>query len=132
MKEPDDVVAVLRRAFNGGPMRRLPKKQADAEALMALSMTGLQADTLYDETEIDQHLSTWLNTIAAEGSLVDHVSLRRALVDFRFLRRASDGVVYRVVPERVSEVLSPAATRVDAKQIFIDVTAARKARSDAH
>lgn len=122
MHEPDQVIAILRRAFNSGAMRRLPKKRSEAEVVMALSVVGLKVDTFYDETEINTHLSAWLEPIT---SVADYVTLRRELVDLGFLRRASDGAIYRTVSERVDELLTPAAQQIDPKAIFAQVESAR-------
>ena len=106
-------------------MRRLPKKREDAEVVMALSLVGLDPDGIFDESDVNLHLAAWLDGIVSEDGLADYVTLRRHLVDSGFLRRASDGVVYRVRPERIDEVISPAAKTVNPKQIFAEVESAR-------
>ncbi len=128
MKTLDDVTRLLQRTFKGGPMRRLPKKREDAEVLLALSLVDLDPEGIFDETDMNRHLSAWLAEISHEGGAADYVTLRRYLVDLGFLRRASDGLVYRVRGERVDEVLSTAAKSVDPKQIFYEVTQERRQR----
>ena len=96
--------------------------------MMALSLVDLDADRFFNESEINVHLSAWLDVIGCTDGVSDYVTLRRALVDSGFLRRASDGAVYRVIPERIDEVLSPAAKTVDPKQIFAEVDSARAER----
>lgn len=125
-----EVLELLQRIFHGGQMRRVPKKREDAEAILALAISGLDGEGLFEESEINIHLAGWLDGIAAEESL-DHITLRRYLVDFGFLRRASDGVVYRIVPERRDEVLEESARAIDPKRVFSEVGAARQARRDA-
>ena len=107
-------------------MRRLPKKRDDAEVLLALSVVGLDPDGFLNEAEVNAHLMAWLDIISTE----DYVSLRRSLVDAGFLRRASDGFVYRVRPERINEVLAPTARTVDAKQVFAEVESVRNKRKE--
>lgn len=109
-------------------MQRLPKKREEADVLMSLSLSGLDASVFYDETDINRHLSAWLNIIVSENGLLDYVTLRRSLVDCGFLRRASDGAVYRVVSERVDGVLSSDARRVDPKWVFAEVESDRNER----
>ena len=128
-KDKNDVINILRRMFNGGVMHRLPKKQQDAHAIRALSLVDLDPDKFYDEFEINKYLSAWLDIIGADDGLSDHVTLRRSLVDFGFLRRASDGAVYRVVPEMIDEYLSADAKLINPKEIFAEVEADRHARS---
>lgn len=125
MKTPEDVTHLLQRIFNGGPMRRLPKKRDDAEVLLALSLVGLDVEGIFDESDINLHLSSWLAEISADNGSADYVTLRRYLVDLGFLRRASDGLVYRIRAERIDEVLTKAAKDVDPKQIFAQVMQAR-------
>jgi hypothetical protein len=128
MKEQEDVVNILRRTFKGGPMRRLPKKREDADVLLALSLVGLDAEGIFDESDINLHLSAWLADISDDGGSADYVTIRRYLVDFGFLRRASDGLVYRVRGERVDEVLAASAKQVNPKQVFAEVTQERVQR----
>lgn len=128
MKTQDEVTNLLRRTFKGGPMRRLPKKREDAEILLALSLVGLDPEGIFDETDMNLHLSAWLADISDEGGSADYITLRRYLVDLGFLRRASDGLVYRVRGERVDEVLSESAKRIDPKKIFNEVTQERMQR----
>ncbi len=127
MIEQDAVIEILRRLFHGGVMRRLPKKRGDAEVVMALSLIGLTRDGIFDESEINIHLSRWLEDIASSTGF-DYVTLRRYLVDYGFLRRASDGVVYRIQTERIDEVISPGSKSIEPKSIFDEVQAAREER----
>ena len=130
MQEPEAVIHLLRRVFRGGVMRRLPRKRKDAEVVIALAIVGLAPDAFHDESEVDAHLSAWLHIIGGNDGDLDHVTLRRSLVDYGFLRRASDGVVYRVVPERTDAVLSPGAQLVDPKRVFFEVQAEQHERRE--
>lgn len=130
MIEHDALVARLRRQFNGGALRRLPRNPEDAELFMALALLGLHADAAYEESDINLHLIGWLNGIAAEDR-PDYVTLRRYLVDSGFLRRSSDGVIYRAQFERVDALLSPEAKPVDLRQILEAVEAERSERRQA-
>lgn len=130
MIERDALVARLRRQFSGGALRRLPRNPEDAELLMALSLLGLDANAAFEESDINLHLIAWLNGIAADDG-PDYVTLRRYLVDSGFLRRSSDGVVYRVQGERIDAVLSPEAKSVDVRQILETVETERSERRQA-
>ena len=129
MIERDALVARLRRQFSGGALRRLPRNPEDAELLMALAMLGLDA-AAYEESDINLHLIGWLNVIVADDG-PDYVTLRRHLVDNGFLRRSSDGVIYRVQIERIDALLSPAAKSVDVRQIHEAVETERSERRQA-
>ncbi|MEQ9452266.1 MAG: DUF2087 domain-containing protein [Pseudomonadales bacterium] len=123
----EELISLLRRLFKAG-LRRLPRKQRDATALLALSLTRLDPVGIYDEVEIDQHLSDWLARISVDGQSVDHVTWRRALVDFRFLRRATDGAIYRIRPEVIDETLSADARTVDPLDVLREVEQIRQQR----
>ncbi len=128
MFDHETVESFLRRLFHGGPIRRMPRKKEDADVLMALALVALDSERSYDESDINAHLSAWLEDIASEVDL-DHVTLRRFLVDAGFLRRASDGVIYRVEAERIDRVLSPEAKAVDPKAIHAEILFAREERA---
>jgi len=121
MMEHAAIVDLLRRTFRGGALLRLPKKQAHADVFLALSVVGLDPEVFYEEPEINLHLAAFLNTIASQDGFSDHVSFRRYLVDFGFLRRATDGAIYRLCPERIAEVLPPSASDIDPFDIFNEV-----------
>ncbi len=128
MRTLAEVTDVLKRALNSGPIRRLPRKQADAEVLLALSVVHLSADAFYAEAEINLHLSQWLAVIAASDGAADYITLRRRLVDLGFLRRADDGAIYRLVPERIDRVLAAQARTIDPDQVFIELEKERGER----
>ena len=128
----DELTALLRRTFKAGILRRVPKKPVDAAAVLALSLVGLDADGFYDESEIDTHLMTWLDGIGSEYDNADHVTWRRALVDYGFLRRATDGVVYRINAPRIDESITAQARSVNPKQIFAEVELAKIERQNKY
>ena len=128
----DELTALLRRTFNTGVLRRVPKKPTDAAAVLALSLVGLDPEGMYDEAEIDAHLVTWLDGIGSEQGNAEHVTWRRALVDYRFLRRATDGVIYRIEGERIDAAITAEARSIDPKQIFAEVELARIERQNKY
>lgn len=132
MFERDELERLLQRLFKAGPLKRLPRKREEADALMALALADLDPDGLFDESDINLYLSKWLEGIAAEDSSADYVTVRRAMVDARFLRRATDGVIYRLVPERIDEAIAPAARSLEPLAVFAAVSAARAERQRAH
>ncbi len=127
MNNREEVDTLLRRLFHGGRLRRMPKKQEDADVIMSLSLLGLDAEGLFEESEINVHLSAWLDDIGSDTGL-DYVTLRRYLVDHGFLRRASDGAIYRIRPERIDAVLSRDARDLDPKKVFAEVQFTRNER----
>jgi len=131
-RDEKQVISLLRRLFNGGPMRRLPKKRDDADVLLAMSLVGLDAQGIFDESDINLHLSNWLAGISDPTGSADYVTLRRALVDFGFLRRATDGLIYRIRVERIDETLTEDAKGVDPEQVFAMVAEERNSRRSSY
>ena len=113
-------------------MRRLPKKRQDAEVFLALSLLGLDPAAYYEESEINIHLSAFLDIIASQKGSSDHITLRRYLVDYGFLRRATDGAVYLISPERIDEVLPHDARGIDLKALFAEVELEKLRRRREH
>ena len=109
--------SLLSRIFKTGALRRIPKKREEARLLMALSICQLELDGIYDESEIDHHLSDWLARLSESPEQVDHVTWRRGLVDFGFLRRATDGAIYRIRSELVDSVLADIDRLVDIEKL---------------
>ncbi len=131
MMEKEQVETILRRIFKGGPLRRMPKKREDADLVLALSLVGLDPVKSFDESDINVQLSAWLDGIAQENSAADYVAMRRDLVDHGFLRRATDGAIYRIEQARVDEIIAPSARDVDPKAIYAEVLQIRQQRREA-
>ncbi|HYY12449.1 MAG TPA: DUF2087 domain-containing protein [Kineosporiaceae bacterium] len=71
-----------------GRLRTLPSKQARRRAVLAhVVETSFDADAVYDERAVNEVLERW-----CEGGNVDHVTIRRYLVDAQLLFRV--GGVY--------------------------------------
>jgi hypothetical protein len=77
-----------------GP-RGFPRKRRDREILMKSIVLGLDGGRDYREREINERLRAW-NREVAPAIEVDHVTLRRILVDHGHLERTADGSRYRV------------------------------------
>ena len=72
-----------------------PTKRSDRLILMKSAILTLTPDRVYTEREINDALQYWLFEVGSSLSL-DHVVLRRYLVDDGFLSRESNGSAYRV------------------------------------
>lgn len=97
-----DAARRLRALLSGGVGPGLPRRRRDqwillhAAALEVLPAGGRELD----EPAINARLKAWLESLGPRVEL-DHVSVRRALVDEGFVERATDGAVYR--PSRAHE-----------------------------
>ncbi|MGH7724697.1 MAG: DUF2087 domain-containing protein [Candidatus Eiseniibacteriota bacterium] len=72
----------------------LPKKQKDRWILLHALSRGLAIGEPCSERAVNDHVRAWLSGPGARIEL-DHVSLRRALVDEGFLERDGAGASYR-------------------------------------
>jgi hypothetical protein len=76
----------------------LPRRQRDRHILFRSIVQFLEARPHSSEGEINGGIGEWLSQVG-EGIGVDHVTLRRYLVDARYLVRDSDGSGYCLNPE---------------------------------
>lgn len=120
----DQLRGLISRLSRSG-LSRVPRKASEAETLLALSLLSLDPEGIFDEAEIDAHLTQWLHALRGDSAGVDHVTWRRALVDYGFLRRATDGAIYRIRAEALVAGLTAEAQALDIIALF---TQARQER----
>jgi hypothetical protein len=95
MISPEEFVERLcRLGADRGP-RRFPRKQRDRDILIKSIVMLLDSDRTYTERQINVVLRAW-NRDVAPAIGTDHVTVRRLLVDSRYLERTADGQTYRV------------------------------------
>ncbi len=95
MIDVDEFVERLcRLAADRGP-RGFPRKRRDRQILMKSILMGLDSAREYSEPEINAALDGWIREVAT-AIQIDHVTLRRMLVDHGLLERTADGSRYRV------------------------------------
>src|ERR1051325_4401892 len=106
---PETAHATLKRLFANGPLAALPTRPADLKLLLRLAASRLEPGRSYREAEINELLREWLATFSAPQG-IDHVTLRRCLVDFGHLQRDKAGERYRLNPLfRPAAAANPAA-----------------------
>jgi hypothetical protein len=91
----DEFVERLCRLGSERGPRRFPRHPRDRAILIQSIALGLDADRVYSEREINRALQAWSRDVAPAID-VDHVTLRRLLVDCGRLERTADGRAYRV------------------------------------
>ena len=75
-------------------MSGLPRDEASRHVLFTSMVTGLPVDASLGEQEVNAHLARWIATSGIKE--LDHITLRRCLVDAGYLDRRADGSGYRV------------------------------------
>jgi hypothetical protein len=85
---------LLRLCVHSG-MRGLPRKRRDQHILLKSVILTLDRTEEYTENAVNRKLQSWLNEVGCSIEL-DHVRLRRHLVDAEYLGRSRDGSRYWV------------------------------------
>src|SRR4051812_49935406 len=81
---------VLQRLLANGPLTALPVKRADEALLLRMAAAHFEAGGAYCEAGGNDLLERWLATFC-EPHGIDHVTLRRRLVDTHFFLRDTAG-----------------------------------------
>jgi hypothetical protein len=116
----------MRRLLANGPLTAMPKRPKDAELLLALAARRFAAGRTYREPEVNDLLEAWLETFSVPYG-IDHVSLRRYLVDAQFLLRDTAGSTYRLNSRKAL----PEA-EVDPAQVLAEIKRERATRKRQH
>jgi hypothetical protein len=115
----------LKRLLANGRLTMMPKRPSDQELVAALAASRFDPQKTYTEAEVNGQLAAWLDCISEEFG-IDHVSLRRLLVDLRLLVRTSSGSTYRVNEARAADL--DAVRAIDPAAIAADIQAERSRR----
>ena len=121
---------VLRRILKGGVMRRMPKSMKDTEIFLALAASSFDPQFAYSESEINEHLIEWMEDFTRPSAL-DHVTVRRGLIDHHFLLRDQSGSSYTTNQTIINKVIDPSARSIQPRYIFEDVQREREERRRA-
>ena len=94
-------------------MAGFPRKRRDQHILLKSVVLTLERKQDYTESEIRDKLAYWLVDICTSADL-DHVTLRRLLVDTGYLERKADGSRYHVAdPSSAEGMFAPEVDTVD-------------------
>jgi hypothetical protein len=116
---------MLRRLLANGPLTALPTRAADEELLLRMAARRFEPRRDYSEAQVNEVLRAWLQTFTAPFG-IDHVTLRRRLVDTRLLLRDTAGANYWVMKR------GDAAFDIDPAQVLAQMRREREARKRAH
>ena len=129
MNTLEDVEALFRRLLQSGHFEGLPKNPDHLDTVLAVAVSGVARRRPHAEPEINEVLIDWLESVASD---VDHVTLRRRMVDCGFLKRTTNGSRYFLNYGRVVEVLGDPAVSVDVRAIIHDIAIERQERKAAY
>ena len=126
---PKDTETLLRNLLQTGALQSLPANPHVLDAVLAVATGGFVRQRPYAEREVNDVLSAWLASVRAR---IDHVTLRRRMVDLGFLKRTRDGSRYYLNVGRVAGILGSGVVEVDAGAITDDIVRGREARKKAY
>ena len=116
---------ILKRLLANGPLIGLPTRPADQALLMGLAAARFNAQKIYRESEVNELLKIWLQTFCAPFG-IDHVTMRRLMVDSGFLTRDTSGSAYRVNPKRSGDLDADEA--IEPAEVLVEIQSERQTR----
>ena len=109
-----------------------PARPADRAVLQKSMIRYFDPDARYSQKGVDTILKQWIQEIGRKIR-VDHVTLRRLLVDDGYLERRPDGARYRVtLSGPFAFQFAPDVDSVDDKALIAQESMAIEARRRAH
>lgn len=127
----EEVEQLLRNLFKGGAVERVPRGRKQAEMFLALAASQVDSTAVVSEAELNEQLTAWLAVVANQQSL-DHVTLRRYLVDFAFLLRDPEGQQYQTNQAVINRYIELEARSIHPGEIMAQVQQERSLRRQAH
>lgn len=109
----------------------VPKKRHERRMLLLSTVCDLDADRSYSEAEINGHLKSWIERFGMDLS-VDHVTLRRYLVDEAILDRDPSGSQYSLSHEDRYFTYDRSIRSVDLDSLVSQARSALASRKSAY
>ena len=109
----------------------LPRRHQDRHILFRSVTLTLDPGRSYSESDLNLALTEWLDSIG-QAIAIDHVSLRRYLVDEGYLVRDLAGVSYRVGAEVIAENFEPETNAIDPAAVLAEARRLREERKQQH
>ncbi len=109
----------------------LPNKRIDQQLLLMSIRLTLEAGRRYEETELNAAITRWKAEVGINIDL-DHVSLRRHLVDEGYVVRDPAGNCYQAAHSRSEDLFDPAIAGLDQGGIIRAALERRERRKQAH
>ncbi|HSM56793.1 MAG TPA: DUF2087 domain-containing protein [Candidatus Sulfomarinibacteraceae bacterium] len=95
-----------------GGRREWPPKREDQHVLLKSATLMLEPQREYSEAELNEPLEAWVDQVG-QIFVIDHVTLRRFLVDAGYVQRDLAGQRYRINAEKAAEMFDDDVASVD-------------------
>ena len=115
----------LKRLLVNGPLIGVPARPGDQALLLHLAAARFEAQKAYRESEVNEMLKSWLQSFCAPFG-IDHVTMRRLMVDSGLLSRDKAGSMYRINPKRTGDLDTDQA--IEPAQVLAEIQSEREAR----
>jgi hypothetical protein len=120
---------ILERLLANGPLTALPKRPGDQHLVALLAAARFAPGGIYLEAEVNARLVAWLETISVPYG-IDHVTMRRLLVDSRLLTRTKSGSSYHLDAASAAEI--DAVRALDPAELLATIADERDRRKRQH
>jgi hypothetical protein len=110
--------------------RELPKKHLDRHIVLIGACLKVELDRLYSEQEINEALQLWAIHFGRAFGL-DHVTLRRYLIDDQYLVRDSAGGTYKLAAGGLPYTFDDSICQLDLEQLVTEAKQARELKKTA-
>lgn len=104
-----------------------PKKSLDRHVLLIGSVLALDPSREYTEPELNDELRRWTSRFGESVGL-DHVTLRRYLIDERYLERDAAGTTYRLAATGAPYTYDPSIAALDLDELVSEAERERERR----
>jgi hypothetical protein len=110
----------------------LPKKPLDRQIVLISTILGLDRSRKYSESELNGELQKWVLQFGQRYN-VDHVTLRRYLIDDKYLVRDSAGGMYELAArEAPLDTFDPVLEHLDLVALIAEAKAARELKKSQY
>ena len=113
-----------------GGGRGLPRSGRDQQILFKSIILTLAPQKTYTETDLNQALGQWLVQVG-QTIEIDHVSLRRHLVDEGYISRDSAGGLY-TVSTAASDQFDPGIDALDPATVIVEAQLERERKKQEY
>ena len=111
--------------------RELPKKHLDRHILFISAILKLEPGRPYSEKEINEELQVWIIRFGRNFGL-DHVTLRRYLVDEKYLARDAAGGTYQLATEGLPYTFDVSIRELDLEKLVAEARQARELKKQQY
>jgi len=109
----------------------VPRKRRDQHILFASIILILDSEKEYSEKELNEGIKRWL-TVIGRTIEIDHVNLRRHLVDELYLTRDPAGKTYNIQNIEKLDLFERAISEVDPEIVIENALERRKQRKQQY